>query len=395
MRALAIGQSMSIMIGRRWRCLNARQRVALILLAASVYVGAALGYRWWTTWPVRAVFREAGEAWPLAFSPDGSLLATTGLRAPGITFRDVASGRPRATWAYPHPAERVASRGAFTPDGRTFVAVWAAHLPSETCVASIDLIDVASGRSRATIPARYGDAIDFAIADEGRALRLVTSDQGSGEVIDCDLATGRISSRRPFSVGVNWYQDALSPDGRLLALVPYVDGVGPSTDVILWDVDRSREVARLPGPPGAGAGVVAFDADARALGVGRDDGAIEIWDVGTSRLRATLRGHRSGFTSCGLRFAPDGSAVASVGCLDRWALSMTSLRWEVDRLRRVRRVLMDDRPFEVIELDIASGRCLGRADEEGCPVYSRDGRSLATTDGTVVKIRNVPARASR
>ena len=47
---------------------------------------------------------------------------------------------------------------------------------------------------------------------------------------------------------------------------------------------------------------------------------------------------------------------------------------------------------DLIVLDVASGRRLGRIEFEGHAVFSPDGRSLATSDGTFIKVRDVPGR---
>ena len=67
---------------------------------------------------------------------------------------DAARGRPGAGWAYPCTVNYndIDIDSAFSPDGRTFAAVWVAKHPPGNETLSIDLIDVASGRSRASIP---------------------------------------------------------------------------------------------------------------------------------------------------------------------------------------------------------------------------------------------------
>src|SRR5277367_4029841 len=85
-------------LGCRWRRLSRCRRIIFSLLAALVVLGAWLGCWWWTSWPVQIALQQPGDYWPLAFSPDGATLLTTGWRK-DITVWDVAEGRKRATWA--------------------------------------------------------------------------------------------------------------------------------------------------------------------------------------------------------------------------------------------------------------------------------------------------------
>jgi WD40 repeat protein len=392
MQSLAIGRAAWTAVGRRWRGISRRRRAALGLLAALALAGTYGLSLWWTDWPARRVIRDPQGYLPLAFSPDGATLAATGFEDGGITLWDTARGTKRAFWGETKPMKQFGVLGAFAPDGRTFVAAWFPRSdPSASW--SIDLIDVTTGRVRATIPTRHYDYHGLAFRDGGRVLRAVMSRDGAGEVLDCEVATGRVVSSHPVSVGAPSFRDALSPDGRLLAFVPYTVGVGPTTDVILWDIDRDREFARLPGrPKGLVAYALAFSADATTLGVGREDGSIELWDVGTRRLRATFPAHEPGFVPVRLTLSPDGSTLASGGVYGRRAPTVTSFLWEFDRLIGAPRFRRDERPTEVVLLDLATGRCLGLARSEFPTFYSPDGRTLATMGARFFKLRDVPTR---
>jgi hypothetical protein len=132
-----------------------RLQAGLALLVAVSLVGAFVGYRWWTTRPICLELGEYHDNIPLALSPDGATIAT--IWSADLRFWDAASGRLGASWAYPYAVNNYFNvDGAFSHDGRTLAVVWIAQHPPGTETLSIDLIDVASGRSRVSIPALSG-----------------------------------------------------------------------------------------------------------------------------------------------------------------------------------------------------------------------------------------------
>ena len=362
-------------IGPRWSR-TGRRRAGLGLLAGVALLAASVAaYHSWAVWPVRIELRAAGDVIPRAFSPDGKVLATSG--DGGIILWDVADGRRRATWPSRH-GNYFLYGSAFAPDGRTFVARW--HLLDARSPTAFDIIDVATGRVRGTVTCADGNCYGMAFDADSRNVRLVVRGPGGIEIVDCDLASGRESSRRTLAMAFASHVMKFSPDGRHLAAVPW--GTPPATgspsDIRLWDVDRDGEVARLPGRPGVKpSGTLEFSPDGSALAVGRDDGSIELWDVGSRRLRTTLRGHAAGFEPHDFGFATDGSALASMGRYRVKSLTMDALRV------RIAQLLGDDRwergpESEVIVLSATNGRRLGIAPSESFPVLSPDGRTLAT-----------------
>ena len=404
MRASAIRQAAGAAIGRKFRVTIRRRWVGLGLLAAIIASGGWWLNHWWTSWPARVVLqtqgmsweddgkqaragRLPGVSWPEAFSPDGTLLA---ISEPGsLTLWDSAVGRKRATWAIPDG--RRAYLGAFSPDGQTFGALsWGGGGQSLV----LDLIDVASGHVRASLPTSGGGLVHggLAFTNGGQNLRAFVYDKSDLIVLDCDVTPGRVVSSRTLSWSSSQNTTDVSSAGRLLALAPYLTAPGVShlhtTDVTLWDVDQDREIARLSGS--AEVLEVAFSPDAVALAIGRAGGSVEIWDLKTRRLRATFRPHNGSFDPRRLQFAPDGSALASLGDFTREAMTTVAVRRRVALLRGDRNW---QPPRELVILDTATGRRLLRTEDECNPSFSPDNRTLATShrDGAI-RLRDLPGR---
>jgi RNA polymerase sigma factor (sigma-70 family) len=95
---------------------------------------------------------------------------------------------------------------------------------------------------------------------------------------------------------------AYSPDGKMIA------AVGPGRAITLWDADTGQEVRHIPYRGGSFA--VAFSPDGKTL-ASTDATLCRLWDVATGKELRQLKGHTK--RVCGLAFAPDGKALATVG----------------------------------------------------------------------------------
>jgi len=334
--------------------------------AAVIAVCAYFWLEYWRSsrsgWAPRAVLRGDGYERPLAFTPDGKTFATSGRR--GVTLRNPATGEVRAVWA--HSTAAYAATGAFSPDGRAFAAV---HLQGFGKPLLVELRDVAGGSVTWSL-ATPGQAV-YAILFTGdsRRVRVVLTVGGSNadEVIDIDAASGHEITRRPFAVPGGGFS-AVSPDGRLMAR-----GRGRSSSITLWNLETNRQHAALlipvVGPVFSSCG---FSADGVTLGVGLSDGSIELWDIKTAKLRATIPGHKAGIHSDGLQFSPDGKTLASYGVT----------AWSGSILQILGRALRQggDRRSEVVVIDVVTGKRLGQLDSAVGPLFSPDGRTLAVRD---------------
>ncbi len=225
---------------------------------------------------------KEGTVHHVAYSRDGRTVAFQG------QIWDAASGRPLPTLRAPdEPREGVAHGNLrYTPDGKRVITV-----DPEI----IRTWDIASGAEVA--PAIRGVAIlsaHVALSADGRFLATSGYPRSEGMMQSppdpwihvMDLATGREVARLPAheksASGV-----ALSPDGRLLASFRPNDPTNfrivyepqPQDPTIrVWDVATGRELRRLDGHRGI-VNTVVFTPDGRSLISAGDDATALVWDV--------------------------------------------------------------------------------------------------------------------
>ena len=123
------------------------------------------------------------------------------------------------------------------------------------------------------------------------------------------------------------YAVRTSPDGRLIANLPWHEGV------IIRSVRSGRELLRIH-PPNESFLDAAFSPDSRRLVTVGTQKTAKVWDVETGELLLRLAGHRRQI-GYGVAYSPDGRWIAT-GAFDG-----TAKVWDAHTGREVRTLLMD------------------------------------------------------
>ena len=278
--------------------------------ADDVVVGAVRGARHPPDFLLLCKLGASGRGiHPLAFSPDGRLLAGAAGES-AVKLWNVTDGREVRTVGAHSDLIRTL---AISPNG-VFLA--SAGYDSMT-----KIWEVQTGREPRILQGHKGDVNAVTFSPDGSCLASAGQD---GTVRLWDFEKG--VSIRTLASG-DWAVRALafSPDGKRLAAGRY------DKTIIIWDVPTGNEAATLTGPEGYAVNDVAFNPDGTLLASAVDDYTIKLWDVVTGREVRSFEGHKM-VVLC-VRFTRDGRYLAS-GSADG------SLRlWEVETGQEVSRLL--------------------------------------------------------
>jgi WD40 repeat protein/serine/threonine protein kinase len=282
-------------------------------------------------WPTKAYPQHASGA----FSPDGKLLALTGLASKAmrgqVKVLDAATGKEVVTFqghqesvygiAFSPDSKHIASAGgdakvrvwdatsakevlaldgfrwghscvAFSPDGKQIAA--------GTYPGDVKVWDVKSGKEMLN-PPQVGNVTHLAYSPDGK---LLAAADPYGQVGVMQATTGtKVHSIRAATGSI--YGIAFSKDGKWLATA---SGFGEDSAKI-WDTATGEEVRRLRGHDG-GVRSVAFSPDGRRLAAA--SGVVQVWDVSSDQEAVTVQGNTA-WPIWRLAFHPDGKLLASTG----------------------------------------------------------------------------------
>lgn len=236
------------------------------------------------------------DTWSVAFSPDGTLLATGGqdnslkvwpvdsiMASKGASadpLLDVFCRMGQVWWAV-DPV-------VFSPDGQTVACV----------VDGVMLWDIATGENLATFSSDEGYHGDRAVAFSPDGSRIFTGGSYRGSDNDRYL---RVWDGTTFELIESWRMPrdvshlsalAVSPDGKLLAI-----GTNSGT-LLLWDSSTGEQLQRLS-QSGSAISKVAFRPDGATVIAAQWVGGVSRWDLSTGEpLSPLYHLNRDDFLHC-------------------------------------------------------------------------------------------------
>ena len=310
--------------------LDRQERVMDVVLAPDNKLLAVQTTKQVSLWEVttgREVHRFPSERrfWSLAFSPDGTRLASANQIWDANTGQELCrlEGLPSSGTAFDRSKTLVPVTGgiggivtgalAFAPDGKA--------LASGGYDGLIRLHDPTNGTelpSPIESPWNRGTMWVCGFAPDGRWLAL----RDNNGIHLCDTRSGKEIRRltQEGNDGVSLAQPlpvTLSPDGKVLVAVD-------AKAIYRWDTATGKELNRIPRPNVEELGVIAalaFAPDGKTFVCAHYESTIRLWDTITGKQLDELNTEESGF--CQLFFSPDGKSLFSE------ALNHTIQHWDL------------------------------------------------------------------
>lgn len=247
--------------------------------------------RYYPRWEMQQFVDERDEAYAVAISPDGHLIASTSRdkvvklwdRKTGLKIRTLVGHREWVTSA------------AFSPDGQTILSC--------SDDRTVRLWEVATGKRIRTLTGHRDFVNGVAFSPDGK---MAVSGSKDNTVKLWNVQTGReirtLVGHRGWVLAV-----AFSPDGKSV-----LSG-GVDATMKLWDVTTGQVLRTFSGHRDA-VFAVAFAPDGKTVLSGSHDNTIRLWEVETGQVIRTFSGHGDWVNS--VAFSPDGQTFVS-GSKDR------------------------------------------------------------------------------
>ena len=242
-----------------------------------------------------------GDVNDVAFSSDGSMLASTGEDSK-LKVWDTSTWRRVSILSGGFGAWGP----SFSADGSLVAAVWEDGLAR--------ILDLSTHRVVTTVQLAPSEPftwnpVDTALSPDGKHVAVASAWNPDGEIVGAvfDVRTGEeafamegtnFCCPTPRSRGVSW-----SPDGRFVA-------ASSEGTAGVWDAETGTLRQTLLGHSGLVLSV-AWSPDAKRLVTGSSDGTAKVWEVSREGLqeRWSLSAQETGSGVVGVAFSPDGTRV--------------------------------------------------------------------------------------
>jgi serine/threonine protein kinase/WD40 repeat protein len=259
---------------------------------------------------------------PIALRRDGKVLVSQG---DAVTLRELPTGKHLSTLVSPIAGRLPSVLGwSFSSDG-SYLAAYGADDGLKLVL--WDVHDPSKPRAIANAPPS-GPANPFhAFSSAGNILAFFSEPD---HLNLWEFQAGKKPTAIALPLPANGPL-AFGKNDRLLALAGTSSGGGY---VLLWDLSRQAEYARLKLDPGAVANAVAFSPDDKRLAVGTRHGVIVIFDVSAAKpveITSMEPAHEAGIVA--LRWQRDGKHLVSSGldgAVKVWELSGQAIRSRLD-----------------------------------------------------------------